>query len=82
MGSVLDVLYCIHIVTPVTKENMSYVSVVFTGLVGLIMLLCFTTKRGVFTGPKFDMVKLTKKRLAALHGGNMAEVKETVKTKA
>jgi choline transport protein len=65
----LDVLYCFPTSMPVTAQNMSYVSVVTVGLVGFVVVLWFTTKRGVFVGPRIDFDMLNERRNAALHGG-------------
>lgn len=64
----LNILYCFPTTLPVTPENMSYVSVVAAGLIGFVVILWFTTKRGVFTGPKIDFDLLAQRRNAALHG--------------
>jgi choline transport protein len=64
----LDILYCFPTLMPVTAENMSWVSVVSVGLVAFIILLWFTTKRGVFKGPKIDMDLLESRRHAAMDG--------------
>ncbi len=63
----LDVLYCFPTTMPVTPQNMSYVSIVTVGLIGFVVILWFTTKRGVFTGPKIDYDLLNERRNAALH---------------
>lgn len=65
----LDVLYCFPTMMPATPQNMSYVSVVTVGLVSFVLILWFTTKRGVFTGPKIDFDLLNDRRNAALHNG-------------
>ena len=65
----LNVLYCFPTTMPVTAQNMSYVSVVTVGLVTFVIVLWFTTKRGVFTGPKIDLDLLNERRNAALHNG-------------
>ncbi|KAF5025869.1 hypothetical protein F66182_2051 [Fusarium sp. NRRL 66182] len=62
----LDILYCFPTAMPVTPENMSYVSVVCTGLVGFVIALWFATKRGTFTGPKIDLELLNTRRVAAV----------------
>lgn len=64
----LNILYCFPTTLPVTPVNMSYVSVVAAGLIGFVVVLWFTTKRGVFTGPKIDFDLLAQRRNAALHG--------------
>jgi choline transport protein len=53
---------------PVTPQNMSYVSVVCAGLVGFVIALWFTTKRGTFKGPKIDLEVLHARRVAAVEG--------------
>ncbi|KIW11301.1 hypothetical protein PV08_10601 [Exophiala spinifera] len=65
----LNVLYCFPTTMPVTPQNMSYVSVVTVGLVGFVVILWFTTKRGVFTGPHIDFELLNQRRNEALHAG-------------
>lgn len=65
----LNVLYCIPTTMPVTPQNMSWVSVVCTGLVSFVVILWFTTKKGVFKGPRVDKALLNERRLAAIHGG-------------
>ncbi|KAG5659711.1 hypothetical protein KAF25_002270 [Fusarium avenaceum] len=62
----LDILYCFPTTVPITAQNMSYVSVVFTGLVGFVIVLWFTTKKGTFTGPRIDLDSLNARRLAAV----------------
>jgi choline transport protein len=64
----LDVLYCFPTSMPVTPQNMSYVSVVCAGLVGFVIALWFTTKRGTFKGPKIDLEVLHARRVAAVEG--------------
>ena len=68
----LNVLYCFPTSMPVTPQNMSYVSVVCTGLVGVVVVLWFTTKRGTFTGPKIDFELLNSRRLAVIEDGIVA----------
>jgi choline transport protein len=70
----LDIVYCIPTALPVTPQNMSYVSVVCTGLVGFVLILWFTTKRGKFQGPRIDMELLRERREAAIHGLEVVEV--------
>lgn len=65
---------------PVTAQNMSYVSVVATGLVVFVVSLWFTTKRGVFKGPKIDMALLIERRNAAIQGEVIAAVEVSPKT--
>jgi choline transport protein len=63
----LDILYCFPTsVNPVTPQNMSYVSVVAAGLIVFVVSLWFTTKRGVFVGPKIDWDLLVARRNAAI----------------
>jgi choline transport protein len=72
----LDILYCFPTAMPVTAENMSYVSVVFVGLVGFVIILWFTTKKNTFTGPRIDLDMLNARRVAAvgpLEGAHPAE---------
>ncbi len=64
----LDVLYCFPVALPATATNMSYVSVVSTGLVGFVVILWFTGKRKTFTGPKVDLELMEARRLAAIGG--------------
>lgn len=47
---------------------MSYVSVVASGLIGFVIILWFTTKRGVFKGPQIDVALLEERRNAAIQG--------------
>lgn len=47
---------------------MSYVSVVAAGLILFVVGLWFTTKRGVFKGPRVDVVLLNERRNAAIYG--------------
>lgn len=63
----LDVLYCFPVFRPVTPENMSYVSVVLVGLVSIVVLIWFTTKKGKFTGPKINLELMNERRRAALN---------------
>ena len=76
----LDILYCFPTSMPVTAQNMSYVSVVATGLVVFVVSLWFTTKRGVFKGPKIDMALLIERRNAAIQGEVIAAVEVSPKT--
>lgn len=62
----LDVLYCFPTVRPVTAQNMSYVTVVVTGLLSFVVILWFTTKRGTFTGPQINVELMNERRQAAL----------------
>lgn len=64
----LDVLYCFPTSLPATSTNMSYVSVVAAGLILFVVGLWFTTKRGVFKGPRVDVVLLNERRNAAIYG--------------
>ena len=64
----LDVLYCFPVALPVTPQNMSWVSVVSTGLVAFVIALWFTTKKGVFKGPEVDHDWMNQRRLAAIEG--------------
>lgn len=64
----LDILYCFPTAMPVTPQNMSYVSVVSVGLVTFVILLWFTTKKGVFKGPRIDIELLEARRHAAIEG--------------
>lgn len=59
---------------PVTAANMSYVSVVAFGLIAFVIGLWFTTKRGVFKGPRIDIELLEERRNAALEGESMGSV--------
>ena len=70
----LDVLYCFPVALPVTAQNMSYVSVVSTGLVLFVIALWFTTKRNVFKGPKVDYELMNERRLAAIGGETIGVV--------
>ena len=65
----LNIVYCIPTSTPVTVQNMSYVSVVCFGLVSFVVILWFSTKRGVFKGPRIDYELLKERREAAIHDG-------------
>jgi choline transport protein len=64
----LDILYCFPTAMPVTPQNMSYVSVVSTGLVAFVIVLWFATKRGSFKGPRIDYDLLNARRHAAIEG--------------
>jgi choline transport protein len=64
----LDILYCFPTAMLVTPQNMSYVSVVSVGLVGFVIALWFTTKRGTFKGPRIDLALLDARRHAAIEG--------------
>jgi choline transport protein len=65
----LNVLYCFPTSLPVTPQNMSYVSVVCTGLVGFVIVLWFTTKKKTFRGPTIDYDLLNERRMAAISDG-------------
>lgn len=58
---------------PVTPENMGYVSVVCTGLIGFVIVLWFTTKRKKFTEPRIDHNLLYQRHVAALHREDVFE---------
>lgn len=62
----LDVIACFPVLLPVTPENMSYVSVVVTGLTAFVVILWFTTKKGVFSGPNIDLGVMNERRLLGL----------------
>jgi choline transport protein len=62
----LDILYCFPTTLPVTPQNMSYVSIVSAGLVGFVIALWFTTKRGTFVGPKVDFDLINARRQQAI----------------
>ncbi|KAL7811921.1 amino acid transporter [Trichoderma gracile] len=62
----LDILVCFPTSMPVSVENMNYVSVVFVGLASFVVLLWFSTKRGVFMGPHVNVGLMNERRLAAL----------------
>lgn len=64
----LNVMYCIPTTVPVTPANMSYVSVVCTGLFTFVIVLWYTTKRGEFKGPVIDFALLASRRMDAIHG--------------
>jgi choline transport protein len=66
----LNIIYCVPTSLPVTPQNMSYVSVVCFGLVGFVVILWFTTKKGVFKGPQVDYDLLRERREAAIHVGS------------
>lgn len=63
----MDILFCFPVFRPVTPENMSYVSVVLVGLVSIVIIIWFTTKKGKFTGPNINMELMHERRRAALH---------------
>ncbi|KAF2493506.1 amino acid transporter [Lophium mytilinum] len=64
----LDILYCFPTSMPVTPQNMSYVSVVSTGLVAFVIALWFTSKKGKFVGPHVNYALLEERRHAAIVG--------------
>ncbi|CDM36780.1 hypothetical protein DTO013E5_2893 [Penicillium roqueforti] len=64
----LDIIYCFPTEIPVTPENMSYVSVVCTGLVCFVIVLWHTTKKGIFKGPRVDFGMLNARREEAIEG--------------
>ena len=85
----LDVVYCMPVAWPVTKENMNYVSAVAVGSVGFVFALWFATKRWTFVGPRVDVELMRRRREEALHvhvpqrgdleaGSTKAEVKAEV----
>jgi choline transport protein len=69
----LDVVFCLPNTMPVTAQNMNYVSVVCFGAVAFVVTLWYTSKKGVFTGPKVDMEKLQQRRQAAMHSNQVIE---------
>lgn len=62
----LDVLYCFPTVLPVTPQNMSYVTVVVSGLLLFVVILWFATKKGKFKGPLVNVELMNERRQAAL----------------
>lgn len=64
--ALIDILACFPTVMPVTSASMNYVSVVVFGLISIILLIWFTSKRGKFHGPYIDEELLQERRLAAL----------------
>jgi choline transport protein len=70
----LNVIYCIPTTMPATPQNMSYVSVVCVGLIGFVVVLWFTTKKGVFKGPQIDLELLRERREAAINGLEIVQV--------
>lgn len=64
----LDIIYCFPTEMPVTPENMSYVSVVCTGLVCFVIVLWHATKKGIFKGPRVDFGMLNARREEAIEG--------------
>jgi choline transport protein len=73
----LNVLYCFPTALPVSPQNMSYVSVVCSGLVGFVIVLWFTTKRKTFTGLIIDYQLLNERRMAAIHADIVITESET-----
>lgn len=63
----LDVLACFPVFRPVTPENMSYVSVVLVGLLGIVVVIWFTAKKGKFTGPNVNLDLMNERRRAVLN---------------
>ena len=76
----LDLLYCFPTSMPVTPQNMSYVSVVSSGLVVFVVTLWFTTKRSVFKGPRIDWDLLLERRNAAIGGEVLAKADSYVES--
>lgn len=64
----LDVMYCFPTTMPATPQNMSYVSVVSVGLVAIVLVMWFATKKRTFKGPKIDYDLLAERRLEGLRG--------------
>lgn len=64
----LDVLYCFPTVRPVTPQNMSYVTVVVSGLLAFVVIFWFTGKKGKFAGPHINLDLMNGRRQAALEG--------------
>ena len=73
----LDVIYCMPVALPATKENMNYISVVTVGLVSFVFGLWFTTKKRTFVGPRVDMEMMRRRREQALHGRAQEGVDES-----
>ncbi|GJN65987.1 hypothetical protein PLICBS_000003 [Purpureocillium lilacinum] len=60
-------------------SNMSYVTVVVTGLLSFVVILWVATKRGTFTGPHINVELMNERRQAALDsnlGGGDPEISE------
>lgn len=68
----LDVLACFPAIRPVTAENMNYMSAVGAGLVCMVLVFWFATKKGKFQGPTVNLVLIDARRQAALHRDTMA----------
>lgn len=62
----LDVVYCFPTVLPVNKQNMSYVTVVVTGLILFVVVLWLSTKKSTFKGPQINVALMNERRQAAL----------------
>jgi len=58
---------------PVTLQNMNYVSIVVVGLTVFVLVLWFSSNKGIFMEPCINMVELGQKRMAAMHDGMVIE---------
>ncbi|KEF60470.1 uncharacterized protein A1O9_02031 [Exophiala aquamarina CBS 119918] len=70
----IDILACFPIIRPVDPQNMNYMSVVSAGLVSMVLVFWFTTKRRKFRGPDVDFELMNARRQAAVH----ANVTDTI----
>ena len=72
----VNVVACFPITYPATLVNMNWISVVAVALVVFVLVLWFTSKRGVFRGPKADYEKMRLRREEAMgitSGGEVVE---------
>jgi choline transport protein len=62
----VDILACFPTTLPVSAQNMNYMSVVAVGLVSMVMIFWFTTRKRHFKGPSVDFVRMAARRQAAI----------------
>ena len=69
----VDILACFPIIRPVDPQNMNYMSVVSVGLISMVLVFWFTTKKGKFKGPNVNLEVMRARREAALHADLVSE---------
>lgn len=69
----VDILACFPIIRPVDPQNMNYMSVVSVGLISMILVFWFTTKKGKFKGPDVDFEAMRARRQAAFRADTISE---------
>lgn len=64
----VDILACFPATHPVSAQSMNYMSVVAVGLLSMVMIFWFTSRKRHFRGPSIDFARMAARRQAALKG--------------